>query len=83
MSVWPPVTKRRVEWSYTLTPMHVHWLLDQGFQWVRPVRRSWAASLREPTVGRYIEFTSFWEVGSVLVQSFDGMRLIRRIAVRS
>lgn len=83
MSVWPPVTKRRTEWSYILTPLHVRWLLDVGFLWVRPVRRSWAATLREPTVGRYIEFTSQWELGSVLVQSPEGRRLIRQTAVRS
>ena len=83
MSVWPPVTKRHREWSYTLTPQHVRWLLGQGLLWVRPVKRSWASTLREPTIGRYIEFTSQWELDSVLVQSSEGRRLIRETAVRS
>jgi len=49
--------------------------------WVRPVIRPWAATLRNPTTGRLVEFLQYQDVGCVLVDSPKGRRLLRRLCV--
>lgn len=50
--------------------------------WVRPYHKPWAASLRSPTIGSLLEFTTRCEVDSVPVDSPAARRLYRTLAVR-
>ncbi len=60
-------------------PDYLDSLLDQGFAWIRPMKRPWRASLREPTVGRIVEVFVTEYPGTVPILSRQGERLIWRL----
>jgi hypothetical protein len=76
-----PWQSRRIN-STEMTVNQMEWLEDNGFVWVRPVVRAWAATLRNPVMGRPLEFSRVALPESVLVDSREGRRLLREIAVR-
>lgn len=80
--VWPPVYLRRIVWSCDLADMNIQEVMAAGYLWVRPVRRPWAKTLRNPSVGRYLELLSHWDVGAVELTSREGRRYMNQLAVR-
>lgn len=70
----------RTELSSALqNPDYLDSLLEKGYAWIRPVKRPWRATLREPTVGRIVEVFVTEYPGTVPIQSPAGERLIWRL----
>lgn len=83
MSTWPPVYKHLAVWSCELTDAHIQQHIANGYVWVRPIRRPWAKTLCNPTIGSYLELLSHYDVGAVAITSREGRKLMGRLAVRS
>ena len=58
--------------SYAVPPLEV--LIAMNLFWVRPLSVRWMESLRNPTIGRFLEFLEHEDVGCVPVNS----RIARR-----
>jgi hypothetical protein len=80
---WPPVILRKMVWSCDLVGTDIQQLTAAGYLWVRPIPRPWALTVRNPTIGRYVELTSQWDTGAVELSSREGRKLLRQLAVRS
>lgn len=74
---------RKMIWSCDLANTNIQEIMAAGYLWVRPIPRPWAATVRNPTIGRYVELTSQWDLGAVEIGSRAGRRLLRQLAVRS
>ncbi len=75
----------RLEYSVDLQdPAYREYLKSLGFCWVRPRRtQSWAASLRSPTVGSYVEVLTGGDLWADHMDSSAGLRLIWSLASRN
>lgn len=70
----------RVEYSVHLQdPLYRAYLMQRGFCWIRPHIRKWNATLREPTVGRFVELMNYNSLCAEHVDSSAGRRLIYRL----
>jgi hypothetical protein len=70
-----------VKWfrSQYCSPQKLAQLRATGFVWVRPIVQTWQHSLRNPTVGRPLEFTTMWQPGAVHVNTREAQRLFGRL----
>jgi hypothetical protein len=64
--------------SWALTSDIVATFRECGFIWVREVPREWKATLRNPTVGRFLEFSLAPDQGSWPITSKRGRALLWR-----
>jgi hypothetical protein len=51
----------------------------QGFKWIGHVPRNYYQSLRNPTCGHIVEISILAQVGSVLIDSPAGRKMIERL----
>ena len=53
---------------------------NMGYTYIRQVHRPYNAILRSPSVGCIVQLTPWKEIGSYLINSPKGRKLIRRVS---
>lgn len=63
-----------------LSPAGIQELKANGIGWIRPYVRPWQKTLRNPIMGSIVELMIEERRGSIVIDSPEAERLIRRLA---
>jgi hypothetical protein len=61
-------------------PVVLKYYVDNGFVYIRRLNYNYNHILRDPTDGCNVELTKQWNLGSILIDSYQARKLIKRLS---